>query len=186
MPMNLRALARASDDSVYTLSLLGFSSSSSSSFSLFFFLFPRVCFLYLSLTFKLRERCATRDRPNVDAMRRWYKKDCIGYMNSIHDYRLHPEPPLGKARWRFVFFCISLFSSWKYFLPAEFYAGCGGNVAEVSRWSFFGDDDLIITFIVFSVWYHGAGCAWCGDYKSKVIKITLSRGTDIATLLHER
>ena len=47
------------------------------------------------------------------------------------------------------FFCISLFSSWKYFLPAEFYAGCGGNVAEVSRWSFFGDDDLIITFIVF-------------------------------------
>jgi len=54
-------------------------------------------------------------------------------MNSIHDYTLHPEPPLGRARAVTVrfFFCISLFFLEIFFATVEFYMqyqGCRGGL----------------------------------------------------------
>jgi len=72
-------------------------------------------------------------------------------MNSIHDYTLHPEPPLGEGAERAggdVLY-LSLFFLEIFFASRVLFAGCGSHVAKVSRWSFFDDDDLIMSFIVF-------------------------------------
>ena len=49
----------------------------------------------------------------------------------------------------FVFLYLSLFFLEIFFASRVLFAGCGSHVAKVSRWSFFDDDDLIMSFIVF-------------------------------------
>ena len=56
----------------------------------------------------------------------------------------------------FVFLYLSLFFLEIFFASRVLFAGCGGHVAEVSRWSFFGDDDLIMSVFVYDITARGA------------------------------
>jgi hypothetical protein len=48
----------------------------------------------------------------------------------------------------FFFLFLSLFFLEIFFASRVLFAGCGSHVAKVSRWSFFDDDDLIMTTMV--------------------------------------
>ena len=168
--MNLRALARASDDSVYTLSLLGFSFLLLLFLSLFFYSRGGGCvfvfYLSLSLAFA---RASDARRATARTSTRWGddRKNVVHeHMNSIHDYTLHPEPPLGEGAERaggdvlyLSLFFLEIFFASRVLGGLRKSRSGGVEVVFLRRWWFNNDNHSF-------VWYHGAGCAWCGDYKT--------------------
>ena len=186
--MNLRALARASDDSVYTLSLLGFSSSSSS-FSLSFFIPEEVgvSLFFISLSLSLSRARAMRDawppeRRRDEAM---IEKTC----SWTYEFNSWLHTSSWASSWRSAvtvrFFFVSLsFLLGNIFCQQSFICRLresrsgGVEVVFLRRWWFNN-----VLQCVRMISRRGVRVMW---WLQNIIKRTLSRGTSNATLLRER
>lgn len=149
----MRARERWSKDCILSLILLLFSH---------FFLIPEGVFflvsLFSSLSLSRASDVKTRDRPNLDEMRRWYKKvpfNIYEFNSWLHTSSWASSRARAGGNGSFFFLHLS-------FLLGNIF--CHGRVlyaiAGVSRWSFFfGDDDLIIRN-VFMISRRGMRVMW--------------------------